>query len=62
MRRVLRFSVPVLRTDSFCALRTLGEVYSVLTGSRTAALPAVTVGHFKQIREKLTIISLTETE
>ena len=54
----------VLRTDSFCALRTLGEVYSVLTGlpvrPRIAGRDGMAI--IKQIREKLTIISLTETE
>ena len=50
--------------DSFCALRTLGEVYDVLTGlpvrPRITGLDGMAV--LKQIREKLTIISLTEEE
>jgi predicted nucleic acid-binding protein len=52
------------REDSFCALRTLGEVYAVLTG--LPARPRITgadgVVILNQIREKLTVISLSEQE
>jgi predicted nucleic acid-binding protein len=52
------------RSDSFCALRTLGEVYSVLTGlpvrPRIKGRDGMAI--LKQIREKLTIISLSEEE
>lgn len=52
------------RADSFCALRTLGEVYSVLTG--LPVRPRITgpdgMAILRQIREKLTIISLSEEE
>ena len=52
------------RDDSFCALRTLGEVYAVLTG--LPVRPRITgpdgIAILKQIREKLTIISLSEEE
>lgn len=51
-------------TDSFCALRTLGEVYAVLTGLpvRPRITGADAMAILKQIREKLTIISLSEEE
>jgi predicted nucleic acid-binding protein len=52
------------REDSFCALRTLGEVYSVLTGlpvrPRFTGRDGVSV--LEQIRTKLTVISLSEDE
>ena len=52
------------RVDSFCALRTLGEVYSVLTG--LPVRPRITgpdgMVILKQIRQKLTIIPLSEEE
>ena len=48
----------------FCALRTLGEVYSTLTG--LPLRPRITgpdgVSIVKQIRERLTIITLNEQE
>jgi len=52
------------RDDCFCALRTLGEVYAVLTG--LPARPRITgadgMAILEQIRAKLTVISLTEQE
>ena len=50
--------------QDFCALRTLGEVYATLTG--LPVRPRIT-GHdgmaiLKQIRDRLTVISLTEQE
>ena len=50
--------------EDFCALRTLGEVYATLTG--LPVRPRIT-GHdgmaiLKQIRDRLTVISLTEQE
>ena len=52
------------REDSFCALRTLGEVYAVLTGMpvRPRFTGADGIAVLEQIRAKLTIISLTEEE
>ena len=48
----------------FCALRTLGEVYSTLTG--LPLRPRITgpegISIIKQIRERLTIITLGEQE
>jgi predicted nucleic acid-binding protein len=53
-----------IKEDSFWALRTLGEVYAVLIGLR--ARPRITgadgMASLEQIREKLTVISLTEEE
>jgi predicted nucleic acid-binding protein len=50
--------------NDFCALRTLGEVYSTLTG--LPLRPRITgpegVGIVKQIRERLTLITLNEQE
>jgi predicted nucleic acid-binding protein len=52
------------RADSFCALRTLGEVYAVLTG--LPVRPRITGGDglaiLEQIRDKLTVVFLTESE
>ena len=52
------------KEDSFCALRTLGEVYAVLTGlpvrPRISGKDGVVI--LKQIRERLTVVSLTEEE
>jgi predicted nucleic acid-binding protein len=52
------------RENSLCALRTLGEVYAVLTG--LPLRPRITgtdgMAIVEQIREKLTVISLTEQE
>jgi predicted nucleic acid-binding protein len=48
----------------FCALRTLGEVYSTLTGlplrPRIAGMEGISI--IKQIRERLTLITLSEHE
>jgi len=50
--------------DDFCALRTLGEVYATLTG--LPVRPRITgpegIGIVKQIRERLTLITLSEQE
>lgn len=53
-----------IRADSFCALRTLGEVYAVLTGLpvRPRITGADGMNILQQIRAKLTIISLSEEE
>ncbi len=50
--------------DDFCALRTLGEVYTTLTGLpvRPRITGAEGVAIVKQIRERLTVVSLTEQE
>jgi predicted nucleic acid-binding protein len=52
------------REDCFCALRTLGEVYAVLTGLpvRPRITGANGMAILEQIRSKLTIISLGEQE
>ena len=52
------------REDSFCALRTLGEVYAVLTGLplRPRITGADGLDVVRQIRDRLTLVSLTETE
>ena len=50
--------------EDFCALRTLGEVYATLTG--LPIRPRLTgqdgIAILKQIRERLTLISLSEQE
>lgn len=50
--------------DSFCALRTLGELYVVLT--RLPYRPRITgpeaIRLMHQVRERLTVVSLGETE
>jgi predicted nucleic acid-binding protein len=50
--------------DDFCALRTLGEVYATLTG--LPLRPRITgsegISVVKQIRERLTLITLSEQE
>ena len=50
--------------DDFCALRTLGEVYATLTGlplrPRIAGPEGIRI--VKQIRERLTLITLSEQE
>jgi predicted nucleic acid-binding protein len=50
--------------EDFCALGTLGEVYATLTGlpvhPRISGHDGMTV--LKQIRDRLTVISLTEQE
>lgn len=50
--------------EDFCALRTLGEVYATLTGlplrPRMAAPEGISI--VKQIRERLTLITLSEQE
>lgn len=50
--------------EDFCALRTLGEVYTTLTGlpvrPRITGAEGVTI--LKQIRERLTIVTLSEQE
>ncbi len=50
--------------SDFCALRTLGEVYATLTGlplrPRIAGSEGISI--VKQIRERLTLIALTEQE
>lgn len=50
--------------DDFCALRTLGEVYATLTGLpiRPRITAASGTAIVKQIRERLSVISLTEQE
>jgi len=50
--------------EDFCALRTLGEVYATLTGLpvRPRITGAEGVAIVKQIRERLTIVSLSESE
>lgn len=52
------------REDSFCALHTLGEVYSTLTGLpvRPRISGAEGLAIVKQIRSRLTVVSLTEEE
>ena len=52
------------RDDSFCALRTLGEVYAVLTGlpGRPRITGADGMAVLQQIRARLTIVSLSEQE
>jgi len=50
--------------DDFCALRTLGEIYATLTG--LPLRPRITgpegISIVKQIRERLTLVSLGEEE
>lgn len=50
--------------EDFCALRTLGEVYAALTGLRIR--PRITgptgIAAVKRIRERLTLVSLSEQE
>ena len=50
--------------DDFCALRTLGEVYATLTG--LPLRPRITgpqgMSILKQIRERLTLVTLSEQE
>lgn len=50
--------------DDFCALRTLGEVYATLTG--LPVRPRITgpngVAIVKQIRNRLSLVSLSENE
>jgi predicted nucleic acid-binding protein len=50
--------------EDFCALRTIGEVYATLTGlplrPRITGPEGLAVVH--QIRERLTLVSLTEQE
>jgi predicted nucleic acid-binding protein len=52
------------KEDSFCALRTFGEVYAVLTGMplrpRISGKDGVAI--LNQIRQRLTLVSLTEDE
>jgi predicted nucleic acid-binding protein len=52
------------KETSFCALATLGEVYSVLTG--LPVRPRITGGDaidvLRQIRDRLTLVTLTENE
>jgi predicted nucleic acid-binding protein len=52
------------KEDSFCALRTLGEVYAVLTGLplRPRITAAEGIDILKQIRDRVTPVSLTEAE
>ena len=52
------------RDDSFCALRTPGEVYAVLTGLpvRPRITGADGMAVLEQIRARLTVISLSEQE
>jgi predicted nucleic acid-binding protein len=56
--------VTARKEDSFCALRTLGEVYAVLTGlpvrPRISGRDGIAI--LKQIRARLTLVSLTENE
>jgi predicted nucleic acid-binding protein len=50
--------------EDFCALRTLGEVYATLTG--LPVRPRITgpegIATVRQIRERLTLVSLNEQE
>jgi predicted nucleic acid-binding protein len=50
--------------DDFCALRTLGEVYATLTSLplRPRISGPEGIGIVKQIRERLTLITLNEQE
>ena len=52
------------KEDSFCALRSLGEVYATLTG--LPVRPRITgkegVEVLKQIRQRLSLVSLTQDE
>jgi predicted nucleic acid-binding protein len=50
--------------QDFCALRTLGEVYATLTGLpvRPRINGAEGIAILKQIRDRLTLISLSEAE
>ncbi|HXB20348.1 MAG TPA: PIN domain-containing protein [Candidatus Solibacter sp.] len=50
--------------DDFCALRTLGEVYSTLTGLpiRPRITGADGIAVIRQIRDRLTVVSLSEQE
>jgi predicted nucleic acid-binding protein len=50
--------------DDFCALRTLGEVYSTLTGLpvRPRIIGAEGIAIVRQIRDRLTVVSLSEQE
>ena len=56
--------VTARKEDSFCVLRTLGEVYAVLTGlpvrPRISGRDGIAI--LKQIRARLTLVSLTEDE
>lgn len=53
-----------IKEDSFCALRTLGEVYAVLTG--LPLRPRITgkegMDIIRQICDRLTLVSLTHSE
>ena len=59
-----RAFLSVTKENAFCALRTLGEVYAVLTG--LPLRPRITgpegVDVLRQIRAQLTLVSLTEAE
>ena len=52
------------KEDAFCALHTLAEVYATLTGlpvrPRITGSECMTI--LKQIRDRLTLVSLSETE
>jgi predicted nucleic acid-binding protein len=50
--------------DDFCALRTLGEVYATLTGLplRPRITSSEGISIVRQIRERLTLIALSEQE
>ena len=52
------------REHSFCALQTLGEVYAVLTGLplRPRITGANGIDIVRQIRDRVTLVSLTEVE
>lgn len=52
------------RLEGFCALRTSGEVYAVLTGLplRPRISPREGVDIINQIYDRLTVVSLTESE
>jgi len=52
------------KEDSFCALRTLGEVYTVLTGMplRPRISGKECIAILRQMRERLTLVSLTHEE
>ena len=52
------------KNEAFCALRTLGEVYAVLTGlplrPRISGPDGIDI--VRQIRDRVTVVSLTEAE
>jgi predicted nucleic acid-binding protein len=59
-----RIFLSASKEDSFCALRTLGEVYVTLTSLPVRPRISGTNGlaFVKQIRDRLTVVSLSEQE